>query len=138
MTRLLPAISYVIEERRELSSGDANAPLTPLGNKLQVRAEVNIEKVLSKPNPKKNGSRIGPKRRTETVNPQTIGPSETGDLVPPAILVLRNVFGSGLEIRGPPRQRPARRLAEPSLSCSYSTVDARSSHVLTSSVQGIS
>src|SRR5215510_13138737 len=109
MTRLLPAISYVIEERRELSSGDANAPLTPLGNKLQLRAEVNIEKVLPKPNPK-NGSRIGPKRRTETVNPQTIGPSETGDLVPLAILVLRNVFGSGLEIRGPPRQRPARRL----------------------------
>jgi len=108
MTRLLPAISYVIEERRELSSGDANAPLTPLGNKLQLRAEVNIEKVLPKPNPK-NGSRIGPKRRTETVNPQTIGPSETGDLVPLAILVLRNVFGSGLEIRGPPRQRPARR-----------------------------
>jgi len=53
MTRLLPAISYVIEERRELSSGDANAPLTPLGNKLQVRAEVNIERVLPKPNPKK-------------------------------------------------------------------------------------
>ena len=80
----------------------------PARNKLQLRAEVNIEKVLPKPNPK-NGSRIGPKRRTETVNPQTIGPSETGDLVPLAILVLRNVFGSGLEIRRPVEAAPARR-----------------------------